>query len=80
MNPSVELIALNEDVENKTPFTYFLPVAVLYDQGARPVARPVFTHGSGDYASLVKSDGFVELGGQGRRDFPMGTIVPFYRW
>lgn len=72
-----EMIELGEDVEVKTPLTLFLPVIVAHERGPHALPRP--TRGSGDFASLVGTDGFVELP-PGPRLVPRGTPVPLYRW
>lgn len=71
----LEIVSLDEDFEVKPPLTYFLPVA---RQGtARAAPRP--TQGSGDFTSLLGSDGFVELP-PGPALVVRGTQVPFYGW
>ena len=74
-----EFAVLGEDVEIKTPLTYFLPVKIGSDPDGRLMGRPVFPNGSGDYASLAGSDGFIELPADTFR-FPMGTAARLYRW
>jgi hypothetical protein len=37
------------------------------------------TRGSGDFISLLGTDGFVELP-PGPREFPSGHLAPLYRW
>ncbi len=76
---AAEFAVLDEDVEVKTPLTYFLPVKIAYHPDGRLAASPVHTHGSGDYASLAKSDGFVELKEDTCR-FPKGSVSRLYRW
>ena len=43
------------------------------------VAMPRPTRGSGDFISLLGTDGFVELP-PGPREFPAGYLAPLYRW
>jgi molybdopterin molybdotransferase len=79
------LLALGEDFEVKPPLTYFLPVIVeAGDRGpgvasGSVVAAPKPTKGSGDFISLLGTQGFVELA-PGPRTVPSGTVVPFYEW
>ncbi len=74
-----EFAVLDEDVEVKTPGTYFLPVKIVCHPNGCLAVSPVYTHGSGDYASLAKSDGFVELKEDASR-FPKGSVSRLYRW
>jgi len=75
-------LALGEDFEVKPPLTYFLPVT-LANGGEHAVsgavALPKATKGSGDFISLLGTQGFVELP-PGPTTLPSGTIVPFYSW
>ncbi len=75
----VEYATLMEDVQVKTSLTYFLPVKIICGTDGRITATPVYPNGSGDYASLAQSDGFIELGAD-TYDFPQGTSARFYRW
>lgn len=74
----IEMIPLGEDVEVKPALTVFLPVKVSTNDSAR-VALPRPTRGSGDFTSLVGTDGFVELP-SGPRLLSRGTSVPFHCW
>jgi molybdopterin molybdotransferase len=69
---------LAEDVNFKANLTWFLPVKLKNEMGIIK-AYPVWFNGSGDYASLVNSDGFVELAAD-QSSFPLGTVAPVYRW
>ncbi len=73
-----EMIALAKGFENKTDLTLFLPVKIDYFAG-RLTAHMLEYGGSGDFAGLAPSDGFVELE-DALGVFPLGTVVPFYRW
>lgn len=77
--PPVERIAIAEAVEFEAPLAYFLPVAVNYDDWGRQWALPRPTHGSGDFVSLVGTDGFVELP-PGPNVWPKGFVTRMYRW
>jgi molybdopterin molybdotransferase len=70
---------LARDVAFEKPLTYFLPVALGYDQQGRAVAEPRPTGGSGDFIALAGTDGFVELP-RGPANHAAGLAVPFYRW
>jgi molybdopterin molybdotransferase len=59
--------------------TYFLPVAVRYDELGRARAEPRPPNGSGDFLALAGTQGFVEL--PPRTDaFPEGFVADLYRW
>jgi molybdopterin molybdotransferase len=70
-----QTVALTADFEVKPALTFFLPVVL--DSSAR--ARPHPTQGSGDFVSLLGTDGFVELP-PGPTLAKRDTPVPFYRW
>lgn len=73
-----ETIALAEDFEVKPALTLFVPVKITNAAGQRH-AHPRPTRGSGDFTSLVGTDGFVELR-PGPGLVAHGTVAPFYRW
>jgi molybdopterin molybdotransferase len=73
-----EIVSLSETFEVKPALTCFVPVALM-EAGERRIAEPRPTRGSGDFTSLVGTDGFVELP-PGPRTMEKGTNVPFYRW
>jgi molybdopterin molybdotransferase len=75
----VERVPLAEDIEVKPPLTLFMPVRLNYDASTGLRVEPRPTKGSGDFTSLIGTDGFVELP-PGPRVIPAGTTVPFYRW
>ena len=70
---------LGEDVDISTALTYFLPVRLISSRDGRMTALPVFLSGSGDYASLARSDGFIELP-EGAGRFPKAGVHRFYPW
>jgi molybdopterin molybdotransferase len=73
-----EPIALAERFEVKPALTVFIPVQVAFSQGHRQaVLRP--TRGSGDFTSLIGTDGFVELP-PGPATVAAGTPVALYSW
>ena len=74
----MEAATLLEDFEVKPTLTMFLPVKALRE-GERLHASPRPTRGSGDFTSLVGTDGFVELP-PGPQVLPKGARAPFYRW
>ncbi|MGD8977171.1 MAG: molybdopterin molybdotransferase MoeA [Gammaproteobacteria bacterium] len=57
----------------------FLPVKIGYDRDGRVMAEPCPTNTSGDFASLTRTDGFVELPAE-MQHFPAGWTAEYYRW
>lgn len=57
----------------------FLPVKIRYDREGRVLAEPRPTNTSGDFASLTRTDGFVELTAD-RQHFPAGWNAEYYPW
>ncbi len=61
------------------PFTFFLPVQCEDNGSGLTTAEPAPFNTSGDLGGLLGTDGFVELPAEAT-DFPVGTVVPFWRW
>lgn len=62
------------------PLTHFLPIRIdTSDPGGLPTARLLTYHGSGDYASLGDSDGYVELPPD-HDVYDAGAVVRYYGW
>jgi molybdopterin molybdotransferase len=74
---SPETIPLGEDFEVKPALTLFVPVKIALEGARLAHLRP--TRGSGDFVSLVGTDGFVELP-PGPRVLSRDTRVPYYGW
>jgi len=74
-----EKIALAAPVTFAPALTGFLPAAVETDEWGRPWARTVLNNGSGDFASLAGTAGFVELP-PGPNTYPKGFVTRLYRW
>jgi molybdopterin molybdotransferase len=72
-------VALAEPVTFDLPLTYFLPVAIEHDVWGRPWAHPRPTNGSGDFISLIGTDGFLELA-PGPTTHPKAHLARVYRW
>lgn len=72
------VVRLAEEFEVKPALTFFLPVSTALD-GAATIASPRPTQGSGDFTSLLGTDGFVELP-PGPAVVPRDALVPFYAW
>jgi len=73
-----ETAILGEDVFFKPDLTYFLQVQLINKNG-QLIAFPIHGNGSGDLASLIKTDGFVQLP-KGCNDFKKGSIFNVIRY
>ncbi|MCH2175138.1 MAG: molybdopterin molybdotransferase MoeA [Lentisphaeria bacterium] len=71
-------VELASDFSFKPKLTRFLPVT-LQNKGTKTIAVPVMTNGSGDYATLAISHGFIELPPD-PSEFKEGTALPYYPW
>jgi len=71
--------ALEEEIIFKKNMTYFLPVKVRHTNKGQLLAKPIRSNGSGDFASLIESDGFLELTEE-QEVFPSGSAHPLYLW
>jgi molybdopterin molybdotransferase len=74
-----ERVAVAAPIQWPTPLTGFMPVRVAPDDWGRPWATPCPTNGSGDFAALALTHGFVELP-PGPAEFAKGFMTRLYRW
>jgi molybdopterin molybdotransferase len=74
-----ETIPLGASFAVKPALSFFLPVQIERSPTLGLVAMPRPTRGSGDFISLLGTDGFVELP-PGPREFAAGHLAPLYRW
>ncbi|HEY5809610.1 MAG TPA: molybdopterin molybdotransferase MoeA [Povalibacter sp.] len=74
-----QVTTLAEPFEVKAALALFLPVKLVADASGSTTAQPRPTRGSGDFTSLLGTDGFVELP-PGPVTVPRGAVVPLYRW
>jgi molybdopterin molybdotransferase len=72
-------IPLAHEFEVKPALTFFLPVKLRMDATGRMSALPSPTRGSGDFTSLIDTDGFVALP-PGPMTLAQGTVVPLHCW
>jgi molybdopterin molybdotransferase len=70
--------ALSHSYVYTSPLTYFLQVQ-LYQDGATMMAKPITGHGSGDFANLVDTQGFVELPKE-KNEFLEKEVLPVWRF
>lgn len=78
-SPPPEVVALAAPVRVTPPLAYFLPVRLVRDARGALAAEPRPTNGSGDFTSLVGTDGFVQLPA-GPNEYPAGFAAAFHRW
>jgi molybdopterin molybdotransferase len=74
-----EKIALAAPATLDVALTGFLPATVETDEWGRTWARTVGFNGSGDFAALAGTQGFVELP-PGPNTYPKGFLTRLYRW
>ncbi|MEY4761565.1 MAG: hypothetical protein RLZZ200_1421 [Pseudomonadota bacterium] len=72
-------IALAAPVTFNAALAGFVPVRVETDDWGRPWALAASHNGSGDFAALAGTDGFVELP-PGPNVYPKGFVTRLYRW
>lgn len=72
-------VVLSEPTEVKTASTHFLPVTIRSTKDGRLNATQVSPQNSGDFVSLTKSDGFIELPA-GAFHLRKGSVQRFYPW
>ena len=73
-----ETAILGEDISFKPKMTYFLQVKLNYKFG-QFLAFPMRGNGSGDLASLVQTDGFMQLPSD-QTEFKKGEVFPVIRY
>ena len=76
------LASLTEDFLFHLPLTYFLQVKINTNAAGKLIARPVDGHGSGDFANMLRADGFLELPEE-KNHFRTGEVynfIPFRNW
>ena len=72
-------VRLASTVAGMERLTSFVPVRTVIEASGVRVAEPVPFNTSGDYTSLLGTDGYVELAPQAS-PYPAGHVVPFSRW
>lgn len=74
-----EYVCLDSAVETSPALTCFVPVHVHQDAFGRSIAHPVLSRTSGDFSSLARTHGIVQLP-TGQTTVPAGTVATLYRW
>ena len=72
-------VYLTESISPSASLTFFIPTICHQSDDNRTQAKLKLTNTSGDFFSLVGTDGMVELP-LGITDFPKGSEVNFYSW
>lgn len=72
-------VALTETIDFPPDLTCFMPVVFEYPETGGILATPKPTNTSGDFVSLVGTDGFVQLD-RGQDQFPRGHACQFFPW
>jgi len=75
----IERMALSAPITVTPALTHFIPVRLEQDDWGRDWAVPAPTNGSGDFASLAGTEGFVELP-PGPNTYAKGFVTRLYRW
>ncbi len=70
---------LEEDYLFEKKLTCFLPVKITCRENGTLTGAPVALNGSGDFTSLAKSSGFLELSEE-KNYFEKGKAFPLYLW
>jgi molybdopterin molybdotransferase len=76
---SPEYVRLDSDVETSQSLTCFTPVHVRQDGSGRSMAYPVPSPTSGDFSSLVRTHGVIQLPA-GENRVSAGAVAALYRW
>jgi len=74
-----ERVMLAEEVSFAPDLAYFLPVMVTTSADGEPLAWPRPTNTSGDFVSLARTTGFVELP-RGMDRYPRHFVARLFRW
>lgn len=74
-----EYAQLQEEITFKANLTYFLPVKIINSENGILKAYPIETNTSGDFASLIGTDGYIELASEPSL-FKKSESLKFYRW
>ncbi|WP_435260894.1 molybdopterin molybdotransferase MoeA [Tenacibaculum sp. nBUS_03] len=74
-----ETAVISENVIFKPTLTYFLQVKLSYHLG-NLIATPIKGNGSGDLASLVSADGFIEIPKTEETEFKKGSVFKVIKY
>jgi molybdopterin molybdotransferase len=74
-----KLVKLTEKVTSPSDLSYFLPVKLLNAGDHIVKAKPLPTNTSGDFITLAKSDGFIEISPASQTNL-LNALYPFTSW
>jgi len=74
-----EYVQLQKSINFKPNLTYFLPVRITHTKNSITKAIPIETNTSGDFSSLSKTDGYIELNSR-KSNFIKNENIKFHRW
>jgi molybdopterin molybdotransferase len=72
-------VRLDSDVETSQALTCFVPVRMQQDSSGCSMAHPALSRTSGDFSSLTRAHGVVQLPA-GQALVPAGAVAVLYRW
>jgi len=75
---ATEYAVLEEAMEIDTPFTFFLLIAIECAPTGQLKATPIMTGGSGDFATVARADGFMEIP-ENTQKVPKGFVGKVFR-
>ena len=78
VNHAERNIILAEDINFKPNLAYFLQVKLVSENGLL-MAYPITGNGSGDLASLVKADAFIQVPSD-KIEFKKGEVYPIIKY
>jgi len=70
---------LEKEITFKKSFSLFKAVKVQFNKKGQLLATPILSNGSGDFAGLANSDGFIQLPEEGSI-YQAGKVFPFFSW
>ena len=71
-------VSLSAQITFEPQLAYSLPVKIQQEESCL-IAHPLPLKNSGDFASAIESDGFIELPAE-KASFPKGTLVSYRPW
>ena len=74
-----EFVQLQKNITFKPALTYLLPVKITNSKNGILEANPIETNTSGDFTTLIDTDGYIELTSN-KEEFNKSEILNFYRW
>ncbi len=76
---AMQYAVLSEEIQFKKDFSFFKHVKIFCNKEGQVLATPICSNGSGDFASLAKSDGFLELPAD-EEIFKKGSAYRYFSW